>query len=168
MESTVEMFGQKFKDSFSQTNDIELQLKLQAVQHTHKLRMMTLFTQFLGGRQSHQPDMPPLHSGHTTKSSSWSRLCPPCSFSPGSCLFFTKMMSTLFLPFTRIMPLLVPHHSHPPFFQEDHTHLFLIIPNLHPLTRPTSTLSQSFLPTPLLFFFHLPNSILFRINTQAV
>lgn len=50
-ESVVELFAQKISSTLSQTDDSELQLKLQAAQHTHELRMMSMFTQFLASRQ---------------------------------------------------------------------------------------------------------------------
>ncbi|KAL7397489.1 hypothetical protein ABVT39_022816 [Epinephelus coioides] len=64
----MEVFSQKIKESLSQADDTELQLKLQAAQHEHELRMMSLFTQFLAGRQPHQP---PIHPSTNTQSSSY-------------------------------------------------------------------------------------------------
>ncbi|XP_058600939.1 uncharacterized protein LOC131520599 [Onychostoma macrolepis] len=69
MEATMDVFAKNIKEALSQSDDTELQLKLQAAQHAHKLKMMTLFTQFLAGRQAYQP---PPFLGHAAGSSSYS------------------------------------------------------------------------------------------------
>ncbi len=50
MESTMELFAQKIGSTLTQTDDTELQLKMQAAQHAHELRMMSMLTQFLASR----------------------------------------------------------------------------------------------------------------------
>lgn len=63
----MDTFSKNIKEAHSQADDSELQLKLQAAQHAHEFKMMTMFTQFLAGRQAYQP--PPFF-GHATGSSS--------------------------------------------------------------------------------------------------
>ncbi|CAM4730722.1 unnamed protein product [Leuciscus chuanchicus] len=63
LESTMDVFSKTIKEALSQADDTELQLKLQAAQYAHELKMMTLFTQFLAGIPSYQP---PPHPGHAT------------------------------------------------------------------------------------------------------
>uniref|UniRef100_A0A0E9WXY4 Uncharacterized protein n=1 Tax=Anguilla anguilla TaxID=7936 RepID=A0A0E9WXY4_ANGAN len=154
MESTVEVFGQKIKESLSQMDDTKLQLKLQSAQHAHELRMMTLFTQFLAGRRSHQPEMPLLHLGHTTQSSSYPDHVHPPLFGQDYARappFHQDHVRPP--PFHQDHTLPIPndahplppfyqdyasagpsHHSHPPFIQEDHTHL---LPPFHHDTQPS-------------------------------
>ncbi|KAL0153143.1 hypothetical protein M9458_051550 [Cirrhinus mrigala] len=85
----MELFAQKIASTLTQTDDTELQLKMQAAQHAHELRMMSMFTQFLASRppvlrsfpdQAHPPwfehtrpppfypdqsHTPPFHSDYT-------------------------------------------------------------------------------------------------------
>lgn len=59
----MDIFAKNIKEALSQADDSELQLKLQAAQHAHELKMMTMFTKFLAGRQPYQPHP---HPGHAT------------------------------------------------------------------------------------------------------
>ncbi|XP_042578926.1 leucine-rich repeat extensin-like protein 5 [Cyprinus carpio] len=93
LESTMDVFSKTIKEALSQADDTELQLKLQAAQHAHELKMMTLFTQFLAGRPSYQP---PPHPGHATGSSYYPDQVHPPRFSQD--------------------------FSHPGPFTQDHTH----------------------------------------------
>lgn len=58
MEATLEIFTEKISSALNNTDDTELQLKLQAAQHEHELKMLSMFTQFL--TRSNSP-CPPFH-----------------------------------------------------------------------------------------------------------
>ncbi|KAK2855505.1 hypothetical protein Q7C36_007374 [Tachysurus vachellii] len=55
MEATLEIFTEKISSALNNTDDTELQLKLQAAQHEHELKMLSMFTQFLARKLPPQP-----------------------------------------------------------------------------------------------------------------
>lgn len=142
LESTMDVFSKTIKEALSQADDTELQLKLQAAQHAHKLKMMTLFTQFLAGRPSYQP---PPHPGHATGSSYYPDQVHPLRFSqdfshPGPFTpdhtrqSFPQNDGHPCPPFYQDYVSAGPfHYSHPPFFSDNRT------PLLPPDTPPPKT-----------------------------
>ncbi|KAI7803007.1 hypothetical protein IRJ41_001539 [Triplophysa rosa] len=55
MEATLEIFTEKISSALNNTDDTELQLKMQAAQHEHGLKMLSMFTQFLARSNSPCP-----------------------------------------------------------------------------------------------------------------
>lgn len=58
MEATLEIFAEKISSALNNTDDTDLQLKMQAAQHEHELKMLSMFTQFLA--RSNSP-FPPIY-----------------------------------------------------------------------------------------------------------
>lgn len=56
METALEVFAEKIGSTFN-NDDTELQLKVQAAQHAHEIKMFTLFSQFME-RSQHYPHPP--------------------------------------------------------------------------------------------------------------
>lgn len=56
METALEVFAEKIGSTFN-NDDTELQLKVQAAQHAHEIKMFTLFSQFME-RSQHFPHPP--------------------------------------------------------------------------------------------------------------
>lgn len=56
MEATLEIFAEKISSALNNTDDTEIQLKMQAAQH--ELKMLSMFTQFLA--RSNSP-FPPIY-----------------------------------------------------------------------------------------------------------
>lgn len=99
METTMELFAQKIASTLSQTDDAELQLKLQAAQQAHELRMMGMFTQFLASR-------PPVL-----------RPFPEQAHSP----WFEHTRPPPFYPDQSHTPPFHPDHTNAHHFNQDHT-----------------------------------------------
>ncbi|CAM4569479.1 unnamed protein product [Leuciscus chuanchicus] len=99
MESTIELFAQKIASTLSQTDAAEFQLKLQAAQQAHELRMMSMFTQFLSSRP---PVLRPF----------------PEQAHP---LWFEQTSPPPFYPAQSHTPPFHQDHTRPPPFHPDHT-----------------------------------------------
>ncbi|XP_056116089.1 uncharacterized protein LOC130091953 [Rhinichthys klamathensis goyatoka] len=74
MEATLEIFTEKISSALNNTDDTELQLKMQAAQHEHELKMLSMFTQFLA--RSNSP-CPPFYQAPVQPSQYNPRQLPP-------------------------------------------------------------------------------------------
>lgn len=159
----MDIFAKTFKKALSQADNTELQLKLQAAQHAHELKMMKMFTQFLAGRQPNQPH--PFARAPGGSSYYPDQVNPPTfgqDYSPPGPFTqdntrpnFTQNDGHPCPPFYQdYVSAGRFHYSYPPVFSIDRTPL--LPPNtpppetftsLHPLNRATLALSQSDSPS---------------------
>ncbi|XP_049444045.1 bromodomain-containing protein 4-like [Epinephelus fuscoguttatus] len=105
METALEVFAEKIGSTFNK-DDTELQLKMQAAQHAHEIRMFTLFSQFM--ERSHHYPHPPNYQAPVQPPKAQPPPVQPPSMQPSHL-------------YNQIQPL--PQHSHSSFTQPPPFHM---------------------------------------------